>query len=84
MNELAMMNVKIKIWPNDAPSFERIWMMPVDTLDDKGMQAMLASALRQSGMHLRECVAELSVDGTVVVCVTQQVRMVRRVKMYPS
>lgn len=80
-NELAMM--KVKVWPNDAPSFERSWSMPVDTIDDKGAKALLASVLRQTGFHLRECVAELTVDGRVVVSIIQRVKMVRRVKMYP-
>lgn len=83
-NDFSMMQVKIKVWPNDAPSFERTWLMPVDTLDDKGVKALLASVLRQTGFHLRECVAELSIDDQVIVSINQQVKMVRRVQMYPS
>ena len=78
------MRVKIKVWPNDASSFEVSWTMPASVLDDKGAKALLQSALRQSGMTMRECVAELSVDNQVVVCVTQQLRMVKTTKMYPK
>lgn len=84
MNNVVMMNVKITVWPNDASSYSIEWSMPVDSLDDKGMQDMLVSYLRQRGMHLCECVAELQVDGTVVVSIRQQVKMVRRIKMYPA
>lgn len=84
MNNVAMMNVKITVWPIDAASYSIEWSMPVDSLDDKGMQDMLVSYLRQRGMQLRECVAELQVDGTVVVSIRQQVKMVRRIKMYPA
>lgn len=84
MNNVAMMNVRVKVWPSDAPSFERSWSMPVDTIDDKGAKALLASVLRQRGMQLCECVAELTVDGVVVVSISQQVKMVRRIKMYPA
>ncbi len=84
MNELAMMNVKITVWPIDAPSCSIDWTMPVDSLDDRGMRALLASYLRQRGMHLSECVAELTVDGQVIVSISQQVKMVRRIKMYPA
>ena len=83
-NELAMMNVKITVWPIDAPSFSIDWAMPVDSLDDRGMRALLASYLRQRGMQLCECVAELTVDGRVIVSISQQVKMVRRIKMYPA
>lgn len=84
MNELAMMNVKITVWPIDAPSCSIDWTMPVDSLDDRGMRALVASYLRQRGMHLRECVAELSIDSQVIVCVTQQIRMMRKTRMYPQ
>lgn len=84
MNNVAMMAVKITVWPSDRPSFGIDWTMPVDSLDDKGMQNMLVSYLRQRGMHLSECVAELTVDGTMVVSIIQQVKLVRRVQMYPK
>ena len=83
-NELAMMNIKVTVWPSDELSFERCWAMPSDTLDDKGVTDLLASVLRQAGMGSRECVAELSIEGQVIVSITQQVKMVRRVQRYPS
>lgn len=79
-----MMQVKVKVWPSDTPSFERVWSMPSDTLDDKGAKALLASVLRQTGFHLRECVAELSIDSQVIVSIIQQVKLVRRVQVFPS
>lgn len=78
------MRVKIKVWPNDASSFEVQWTMPASVLDDKGAKALLQSVLRQSGMTLRECVAELSIDNQVIVCVTQQLRMVKTTRLYPA
>lgn len=79
-----MMRVKIKVWPNDASSFETSWTMPASVLDDKGAKDLLQSVLRQSGMTLRECVAELSIDNQVIVCVTQQLRMVKHTRLYPQ
>lgn len=78
------MHVHIKVWPNDASSFVVEWDMPSSVLDDKGAVALLQSVLRQSGMQLRECVAELSVNRQVIVCVTQQTKMVRSTRLYPK
>lgn len=83
MNEV-MMHVHIKVWPSDASSFVVEWDMPSSVLDDKGAVALLRSVLRQSGMELRECVAELSVNTQVIVCVTQQCKMVRSTRLYPK
>lgn len=78
------MKVRIKVWPNDGASFETSWTMPASVLDDKGAKALLQSVLRQSGMTLRECVAELYIDNQVIVCVTQQLRMVKSTRVYPQ
>ncbi len=84
MTNVAMMVVKITIWPNNAPSYSIEWEMPVDSLDDCGMRALVASYLRQRGMQRCECAAELSIDNQIIVSIIQQVKLVRRTKMYPA
>lgn len=77
------MKVCIKVWPSDSPSYSAEWTMPQDVLDDPGVKSLLQSFLRLQGLGSRECTAELSVDGQVIVACSQQMKMVRTVRMYP-
>lgn len=81
---MAMSSVKITVWPVNAPSFYVQWAMPTGLADERVARTLLDSVLRANEMSNTECTAEVQVDSTIVVGLSQQVRLVRRIRHYPK